>query len=153
MDLRAFDIQMIANEFSYAWRAGYDVVCTNGVKYTGWFYDSYAAVYEDGAWAYGNNRWAISNRIRGDRFHEMKSCFGGLAAYNLPFLVQTGCRYEHFGWAYHKIETFAKFADLYHIDRTCEHLPINFCLRQNGGRLAVASDALSFYGTSDSHGG
>ena len=42
MDLRGIDIQAIASEFSYAWRAGFDVVCTNGIKYTGWYYDSYA---------------------------------------------------------------------------------------------------------------
>ena len=39
MDLRGFDVQMIAHEFSYAWRAGFDIVCANGVKYTGWYVD------------------------------------------------------------------------------------------------------------------
>ena len=145
MDLRGIDIQAIASEFAYAWRAGFDVVCTNGIKYTGWYYDSYATVYEDGVWAYGMERWRITNRIRGERFYEMKSCFGGFAAYNLPFLIESQCKYQHFGWAYGRLDTFRKFADIYHIDRTCEHLPFNFCIREHGGKLAVATEAHSFY--------
>lgn len=152
MDLRGIDIQAIANEFSYAWRAGFDVVCSNGIKYTGWYYDSYATVYEDGEWAYGQERWRITNRIRGERFYEMKSCFGGFAAYSLPFLLETGCRYQHFGWAHGRIESFKDFSELYHIDRACEHLPFNFCMREHGAKLAVASEAHSFYGTGDHHG-
>jgi len=152
MDLRGIDIQSVASEFSYAWRAGFDVVCTNGIKYTGWYYDSYATVYEDGVWAYGMERWRITNRIRGERFYEMKSCFGGFAAYNLPFLISTDCKYQHFGWAYGRLDSFRKFADIYHIDRTCEHLPFNFCVREHGGKLAVATEAHSFYGTGDHHG-
>eukprot|EP00485_Elphidium_margaritaceum_P008343 CAMPEP_0202690184 /NCGR_PEP_ID=MMETSP1385-20130828/5255_1 /ASSEMBLY_ACC=CAM_ASM_000861 /TAXON_ID=933848 /ORGANISM="Elphidium margaritaceum" /LENGTH=360 /DNA_ID=CAMNT_0049345419 /DNA_START=247 /DNA_END=1332 /DNA_ORIENTATION=+ len=152
MDLRGIDIQAVATEFSYAWRAGFDVVCTNGIKYTGWYYDSYASVYEDGTWAYGTERWRITNRVRGDRFYEMKSCFGGFAAYNLPFLIDSQCRYAHFGWAYGRIPSFKRFADIYNIDRTCEHVPLNFCVREHGGKLAVATEAHSFYGTSG-HGG
>jgi len=152
MDLRGIDMQAVADEFSYAWRAGYDVVCTNGIKYTGWYYDSYATVYEDGIWAYGTARWLITNRVRGERFYDMKSCFGGFAGYNLPFLIETGCRYQHFGWAYGRLQTFKRFADIYHIDRTCEHLPLNFCIREHGGKLAVATEAHSFYGTGDRHG-
>lgn len=152
MDLRGFDIESIAHEFVFAWRAGFDVVCSNGVKYTGWYYDSYATVYEDGAWAYGAERWRITNRIRGERFYEMKSCFGGLAAYSLPFIIQTKCKYEHFGTAYEQFPSFRKFADVYHVDRTCEHLPFNFCVREHGGKLALASEAHSLYGTGDRHG-
>ena len=116
------------------------------------YYDSYASVYEDGVWAYGNARWRISNRIRSERFYEMKSCFGGLAAYSLPLLAESGCKYQHFGWAYAQVPSFARFADIYHIDRTCEHLPINFCLREYGAKLSVASEAHTFYGTGDVHG-
>ena len=131
---------------------GYDIVCANGVKLWGWYYDSYASVFEDGWWAYGMNRWKLSNRVRAERFYGMRSCFGGFASYNMQLLVKTKCKYEHFGWGYAKVKTFAKFVDLYKINTACEHLPINFCLRENGAKIAIASEATAYYGTFELHG-
>jgi len=152
MDLRAFDLQGIANEFSAAWRDGHHVVCANSIKYSGWYYDSYATVFRDWEWAYPLRRWVSANRIRKDRFSAMQSCFGGVAAYDLPFAVDSECRYHHISHAVNEIESFSTFADTHKLNKTCEHIPFNFCLGEHGGKLAVASGAHSFYGTIDAHG-
>ena len=154
MDLRGFDMQGVASEFPIAFRSGYDVVCANGMKYSGWYYDSYATIYDDGTWAHGVPRYQITNEIRTppSGIYDMKSCFGGFAAYHLDFLLQSGCRYEHFGWAYAKVPEFASFADKHMLHKSCEHLPLNLCLRQNGAKIGVSTHAHSLYGTYDEHG-
>eukprot|EP01084_Bolivina_argentea_P149371 260929_1 len=152
MDLRGFDISTIAYEFSVGWQLGYDVLCSNGIKYTGWYYDSYSTVFYNGIWSHGIDRWNITNQIRDYRFYDMRSCFGGLAAYKFDFLLHSKCKYEYFREAYSKISEFKEFVDEYNIYKACEHLALNFCLRQNGAKLAVATRAHSFYGTADKHG-
>ena len=152
LDLKGFDISSIAHEFSVGWKLGYDVLCTNGIKYTGWYYDSYATVFHDGEWSHGIDRWRISNKIRDYRFYDMRSCFGGFTAYNFKLLLNSGCKYQHFGSAYSQITEFQQFSDAYMLHKVCEHLPLNFCLRENGAQIGVATRAHSFYGTYDLHG-
>ena len=70
----------------------------------------------------------------------------------LKLFFESNCKYEHFGSAYRTIPLFAKFADKNILTRTCEHLAINYCLRQNGAKIALATKLYTFYGTNDKHG-
>ena len=153
MDLRGFDVSSIAHEFSVGWRNGYDVLCTNGIKYTGWYYDSYATLFYNNVWAHGMPRWKISNIIRDYRYYDMRSCFGGFASINFKLLLHSNCRYESFGHSYAKLSEFEQFADKEMIHKVCEHLSMNMCLRENGAKIAVSTRAHSFYGNgADKHG-
>eukprot|EP01083_Nonionella_stella_P063532 165071_1 len=144
MDLRGFDISSIVEEFAIGFALGYDVLCTNGIKYGGWYYDSYATVFANGTWTHGIDRWKITNHIRDYRFYNMSSCFGGLAAYKLEYVLRTQCKYEHFDAAYSNIPQFTQFSDSNMVRKVCEHLPFNFCLYQHGAHVAVATKARSF---------
>lgn len=153
MDLRGLDVSAAVSELGAAWLAGYDVVCASGVKYNGWYYDSFATVLDDGSFLYGVDPVAISNEMTDFRFRQVRSCFGGFAAYDWRTLSASRCDYSHFARAYANNRMFARFCDDHPLAvRTCEHLPLNFCLYQSGAQLAIATRMFSYYGTRDSHG-
>ena len=154
-DLRGFDASAAHRELSLGWQLGYDLVCANGVKYNGWYYDSYATVLPSlFSSLYSAPPIALSNRLALWRFAHARSCFGGFASYRSSALISANCSYYHStAIAYSQIASFARFVDSHPLSTSfCEHIPFNFCLIEHGARAAIATNMHSYYGTSDSHG-
>jgi len=80
------------------------------------------------------------------RMLPVKSCFGGLAVYNLRAIFDNDCRYQ-------TLEEFREDGDgsylpnLEGATRICEHITLSRCLYTNGFSLSVSRDMLLFYGS------
>ena len=105
-------------------------------------------------WAYYANyhRSRISNRIIKRKYLPVESCFGGFASYDFKFLINSNCTYQSFDNAFINVNGFEPFANQYRLYDTCEHIPFNFCITNQGGRIAISSNTHAFYGTNDRHG-
>merc|ERR1712013_780890 len=85
------------------------------------------------------------------RFLDVKSCFGGITFYkSLQSIADSGCQYVHFADmivmaepnAYNSsfvVQHFRRHPTrVLEKDTTCEHIPFNLCLYNNGMRSAIS---------------
>mmetsp|Transcript_96790 Transcript_96790/g.172182 ORF Transcript_96790/g.172182 Transcript_96790/m.172182 type:complete len:393 (-) Transcript_96790:6-1184(-) len=81
----------------------YDEKCTSGE-----FRDTFALRLKGGTKAQGVTSFT------GNSLFQVNSCFSGVALYNLPSLLASGCKYT------------------YESEDTCEHVMLHRCMRDNG---------------------
>ena len=94
MDLTGIDLISIFNTYIELYDNAnensdiikYDVICGNGIKYGGWYYDSYASVLYNNEWLHGYKNYNITNSLLKYKYYEMNSCFGGFVSYDIEAL-------------------------------------------------------------------
>ena len=142
-----FDIQSIGTEFERAWRSGYDVVCANGIKYNGWYFDSFPTILTDHTWFIGIDKYTCTNTIRSEQFVDVNSCNNGFIAYDLKLIKETKCRYFTTAEAHEWIHTLSNFTKRYSPESISLHVPFNYCLKERGNaKIAIASRAYTYLG-------
>lgn len=160
-DLVGFDIYNLLTEFEHILKYKdrnkqyYHVLCGDSLMANGWYYDSYPMIFEDDSWSYLEyHRSTIANTINSKRFYPMKSCFGGVAIYDYKTLRESQCKYEYIPDALDKLsnmkEWFNKYSLPFH--EVCEHIAMNYCLREYGANIAVSSLSNVYYGADNKHG-
>ena len=124
-------------------------MCVNGVRRSGYMFDSLASVMDNGLWLYYMKEIERSNVIYNNQFTNMLSCFGAMAFYSFPDIIQSGCRYMTTDIA---LSHFPELQQFSYINKRkgdkglCEHISFNYCLYKNNYKLAIARDAYLYYG-------
>ena len=145
--MKNFDVQSIGREFKKAWDMGLDVVCANGIKYNGWYYDSFPTILTDNTWFLGKSHISNTHIIRSQQFMEVNSCNNGFIAYDLKMLEETKCKYMETKQALQRIGSLSNFTAKNQPKAISFHVPLNFCLKERGNaRIAIASRAYSYLG-------
>ena len=149
--MKDFDVQSIGSEFKIAWNSQYDVVCANGVKYNGWYIDSFPTILDDNTWFIGIDKYTNTKRIRSEQFVDVNSCNNEFVAYDLKMIKETKCRYYTMKEGSEKIKSLNGFIDKYHPQRMSVHVPFNYCLKERGNaKIAIASRAYTYLGVGTS---
>ena len=144
-----FDVQSVATQFKIAWNYGYDVVCANGIKYNGWYYDSFPTILEDNTWFIGIGRIKNTKTIRNKQFINVNSCNNGFISYDLKLIKDTGCKYLETKKAFKQVPSIKNFTSKQKIKpkRISLHVPFNFCLKERGdAKISIASKAYTYLG-------
>ena len=159
LDIYGFDILRVLTQLQKANESNISVMCLNGIRRTGYMYDSLAAIAindktekdeDDPIWFYYLEEVERSNIIySSNEFTNMLSCFGAMAFYNFHDIRKTKCRYMTSDDAKNRYPFLENY---YYINKRkgdigiCEHIPFNYCLHDKGKKLAIAKDAYLYYG-------
>lgn len=160
LDIYGLDIKRVLEELHTAKQKEISVMCLNGIRRTGYMYDSLAAISFNGddtiynendtTWFYYKEEVERSNIIyKSGEFTPMLSCFGAMAFYNFGDIKNTECRYMTSDDAVSKFPILKSF---YYTNKKkgdvgiCEHIPFNYCLHHHGKKLVIAKDAYLYYG-------
>lgn len=147
-----FDVQSIATQFKIAWKEHkYDVVCANGIKYNGWYYDSFPTILADNTWFIGIGRDKTTKLIKSKQFVDANSCNSGFVAYDLKLIKDTNCKYFEQRNVENAVPSIKNFTKKYNPRLISYHVPFNYCLKERGNaKIAIASKAYTFLGVEKS---
>lgn len=147
-----YEIVQMQNNETTTQSPQFSALCGNGIRESGWYYDSFATILRSGAWFYEMDKYYRSNVIQCQQFTPCLSCFGGMAIYNYRHIIQSECNYLTYKDAIQKYPKSAIYADIFKdlagITGICEHIPFHFCLIHSNLTIAIARDAYVYYGFS-----
>ena len=157
-DIISFDPIITLNQLYHAINGlGYSVMCNHGIfGDQGWYYDVFATILDNGNWTrfdYFYQRKKLDDIINANNFTNVMSCFNGIAIYKFNALKQTQCKYIEsemelsMKYPYFIDKYLTKFRQIKKDDNAmiCEHIGFNYCLLQNGYKIAISRDAFVYY--------